>query len=170
MNLKPVNESPTQKVVLGIIGVAILGAAWHFLPWWGLAIAVILLTYEAWTLVNEYEGDTISEILWGLSGRPIVPWLFGLATGWAIEAGYLDNPWVALSLGFLQGHFWFQAYRNGNGRKVTAGAVSIDPRLSKALGIVEEALTTQLDKESAELDMLTKGMKKDSPSDPVPTP
>ena len=113
MTLKPVGESPTQKVVLGIMGATLIAVIWILLPWWAAIPLTLITCYEAWTLVNEYEGDTISEILWGLSSRPIVPWLFGVATGWAITAGYFNNPWVAVSVGFLQGHFWFQAHRNG---------------------------------------------------------
>lgn len=124
------SESPTQKVVLGIMGAAIALLAWFLLPWWGFAIALGLLVYEAWTLVNDYPNDTISEILWDLAARPIVPWLFGLATAWAIESNWIfggvqpdpqvkTGAWIILALGFLQGHFWFQAHRNG--RKVKNG-------------------------------------------------
>jgi len=124
MVLKPVTQSPTQKVVLGIMGAAILVMAWSLLPiWWAIGVTAIL-AYEGWTLINKYENDTISEILWGLSTRPIVPWLFGVATGWALATGYVSDPWLILALGFLQGHFWFQQHKatnfverrkNGNG-------------------------------------------------------
>ncbi len=153
--MQPVGKSPTQKVVLGAMGLIILVVAWALTPWWAASIITIILAYEAWTLVNQYENDTISEILWGLSKRPIVPWLFGVGTGWLIESNVLfdgaePDPttkralWLMLSLGFLQGHFWFQQHKAINGKKVTAGAVSIDtrplPRGAK-VGAVVLALT-----------------------------
>ena len=40
-----------------------------------------LLVYEAWAVFNREVGDTISEIIWGLAKRPIVPFVFGLVMG-----------------------------------------------------------------------------------------
>jgi hypothetical protein len=117
MELKPASKSPTQKVVLGIMGLALVIMAFKLAgPLWGLGLTVIL-AYEGWTLMNDYKNDTISEILWGLSTRPIVPWLFGVATGWALTSGFVSDVWLVLALGFLQGHFWFQQHKakNGNG-------------------------------------------------------
>ncbi len=48
-----------------------------------------LLLYEFVALFYRPSGDTISEIIWGLSARPVVPFAFGL----------------------LMGHFFWQAYR-----------------------------------------------------------
>lgn len=48
-----------------------------------------LVIYEAITLFNKSSGDTISEIIWYLSKRPLVPFLFGL----------------------LMGHFFWQEYK-----------------------------------------------------------
>lgn len=51
-------------------------------------ITVAALLYEGWTLVNHTAGDTISEAVWSISTkRPIVPF----------------------ALGFLMGHFFWQA-------------------------------------------------------------
>jgi len=40
-----------------------------------------LFVYEAYALINSKSGDTISEIVWHLSQRPLVPFLFGLLCG-----------------------------------------------------------------------------------------
>ncbi len=40
-----------------------------------------LFLYEAVALLNSKSGDTISEIVWHLSQRPLVPFLFGLLCG-----------------------------------------------------------------------------------------
>ena len=40
-----------------------------------------LFIYEAIALFNSKSGDTISEIFWHLSQRPLVPFLFGLLCG-----------------------------------------------------------------------------------------
>jgi len=45
----------------------------------GLILALFI--YEAWALTNKASGDTISEIFWYLSRRPIVPFLFGVLCG-----------------------------------------------------------------------------------------
>lgn len=44
--------------------------------------AVLLLAYEAWTLLNKKKGDTISESVWrATSRRPLVPFAFGMLMG-----------------------------------------------------------------------------------------
>lgn len=75
---------------------------------WG-AILVALLAYEAWTILNGYKADTISEAVWALSRRPLVPWLFGLATGWAITSSTVTDPWLLTAIVWLESHFFFQA-------------------------------------------------------------
>lgn len=41
-----------------------------------------LLGYEAWTLINKDEGDTISETVWeSAKDRPLIPFAFGLLMG-----------------------------------------------------------------------------------------
>ena len=54
-----------------------------------VALIFGLFLYEAITLFNKSSGDTISEIIWYLSKRPLVPFLFGL----------------------LMGHFFWQEYK-----------------------------------------------------------
>lgn len=103
-------KSPTQLVVGGLIGLALLVVAWNILPWQYFLIAAGALLYEAWTLINQFPNDTISEILWEFSDRPMVPWIFGVATGWALATGFLSDPYLVCAVGFLQGHFWFQRH------------------------------------------------------------
>lgn len=40
-----------------------------------------LLVYEGFALFNNKSGDTISEIFWYLSRRPLVPFAFGFLCG-----------------------------------------------------------------------------------------
>ena len=98
-------------VVGGLMGAALLYLAFRLAgPLYGLGIAVIL-AYEAWTLINSDPHDTLSESVWRLSVRPLVPWLFGVASGWAVQAGFLKDPWLVGAWFFLNAHFFFQAQR-----------------------------------------------------------
>ncbi len=108
------NSSPTKLVVGGAIGVALLAAAFTLAGLkWGFVLCV-LLAYEGWTLVNKYPNDTISEIVWTFAKRPMVPWVFGVASGWAISSGFIpatkDGLFLCAALFFLQGHFFFQRF------------------------------------------------------------
>jgi len=115
--MKSFNESPMQKVVLGLIGLVLVFVAFELAGMkWGLILTGLLML-EGWALVNRYRNDTISEVLWGLSDRPIVPWMFGVGTGWTIQSGFVTDPWLILVMGFLQGHFWFQRYEPHNRRR-----------------------------------------------------
>lgn len=106
-------KSPTQLVVGGVIGAALVAAAWYIVGWpWFLAVAA-LLAYEGWTLVNRFPNDTISEIIWGFARRPMVPFMFGAAFGWGLTSGFLGNLWLVAALGFLMGHFFFQRHEEG---------------------------------------------------------
>ena len=99
----------TNMVVGALIGVALIYVTFRLAgPLWGAGLCLLLL-YESWTLTNSYPEDTLSESIWRLSARPMVPWLFGLATGWAFATGFISNPWLCLAVGFLEGHFFFQA-------------------------------------------------------------
>ena len=51
------------------------------MKWIFAIICLALLTYEGFALFNRQSGDTISEIFWHLSQRPLVPFLFGLLCG-----------------------------------------------------------------------------------------
>lgn len=121
----------TTIIVGGLIGVAIIWLTFSIFPWRIAAVLSALLLYEAWTLINAYPEDTLSESLWRLSAWPIVPWMFGLATGWLVTTGIVANPWALLALGFTQGHFWWQAHYKAEERQEerveTAAATGVAP-------------------------------------------
>ena len=100
----------TLLLVGSIIGVAIAVAAFILTGWrWGL-FCLAMAAFEAWTLVNQYKEDTISEAVWILARRPITVLLFGLAMGVAGGSGYLGDPTTVLrafAIGLLYGHFFF---------------------------------------------------------------
>lgn len=104
----PATSSPTMRVVCAAIGIAILVATYNIVSLGWFVILAVLLAYEGWTLTNNYEGDTISEMMWVLAKRPMVPCIFGMAAAWAVATGYVTNPWVILLGGGLYGHFFFQ--------------------------------------------------------------
>jgi hypothetical protein len=112
MTKKPQNLSPTWYVVGGLIGVG-LGFVAFKLAGLGWAAALIaLLVYEGWTLVNKYQNDTISEIIWVFAQRPMVPFIFGAGFVAAIAHGLfpitLAGMYLTAAFGFLMGHFFFQ--------------------------------------------------------------
>jgi hypothetical protein len=103
-------SSPTRYVVSGAIAIGLLVAAYVvFGPIWGLVVIGAGI-YEAWTLVNRWPHDTISEIVWELAERPLVPFMFGIVTGWMFTTGIFSNPFATLSWGFLMGHFFWQRF------------------------------------------------------------
>jgi len=110
-------EGPTKIVVGGVIGVSLVAATFALVGLkWGL-FCMGLLIYEGWTFFNKYKNDTISEVIWVLTTRPLVPMLFGLGMGWAISTNYIpisrEGIWTAFSIGILYGHFFFQR-QNGH--------------------------------------------------------
>ena len=44
-------------------------------------LVIALFVYEGIALLNGKSGDTISEIFWYYSRRPLVPFLFGMLCG-----------------------------------------------------------------------------------------
>lgn len=60
------------------------------MKWIFYLLVLSMLVYEAYALTNRVSGDTISEIIWDLSKRPLVPFAFGL----------------------LMGHFFWQQFSN----------------------------------------------------------
>jgi hypothetical protein len=40
-----------------------------------------MMCYEIIAVADKDEGNTISEIFWGLGKKPIIPFLFGLCAG-----------------------------------------------------------------------------------------
>jgi hypothetical protein len=106
----PLKQSPTQILVGSIIGLALCVAAWYAAGPEIAAILVGLLIYEGWTLVNKFPKDTISEIIWGLAERPMVPFIFGVGCGWLLfESPFAgEHAFFIMAVGFLMGHFFFQ--------------------------------------------------------------
>lgn len=99
----------TKIVVGAVIGAPLLYLAFYLTNTWaGFALAALLL-YETWTLLNRYPEDTISEAFWALARRPLVPFLVGVGTGWALAVGVLANPWLVLAIGILLGHLVWQS-------------------------------------------------------------
>lgn len=103
-------SGPTKYVVGGLAAAVIgIGAFWLTGPLWGAACALLAL-YEAYTLINSHPHDTISELVWEYSKRPIFVMLFCIIIGYAIGTGYLGESLVVMRawwLGVLGGHFWF---------------------------------------------------------------
>lgn len=97
-----------SNIVVGaVLGAALVWVTFQITGWrWGAALSALLL-YEGWTLINNYKDDTLSESIWRFSKRPMVPWLFGLGTGYAMGAGVVADVLLGLAIGFLSGHFFF---------------------------------------------------------------
>lgn len=101
---------PTKFVVIGGLLAAFGWIMWTLLdPAW-FAFCAALLLLETWTLANAYAGDTISEVVWALNKRPVVPFAFGLAAA-SLLSGVIPHSgkgvWIAFLLGGLFGHFFF---------------------------------------------------------------
>lgn len=106
-------KGPVKIVVGGLIGAGIVLMMYHLLSLKLFLLAVALLGVEVWSFFNPYANDTISEVIWGLAERHLVPLLFGVATGWALASGFvpvsIEGLWISLCLGTLLGHFFWQA-------------------------------------------------------------
>jgi hypothetical protein len=98
-----------SNIVVGAtMGLALLLVTYSILgPFYG-SLAAGYLIYEAYTLMNRHPDDTLSESVWRLSVRPIVPLVFGLAAGWGLGSGFLKDPAAGFAFGILYGHFFFQ--------------------------------------------------------------
>ena len=97
----------TYQVVLCAMASILVVVAYHTTGHlWG-SLLTAALVYEGWTIESN-TNSTISEILWILSARPLVPWAAGFATGWAIYTHHLQDPFLILFVGLMSGHFWFQ--------------------------------------------------------------
>lgn len=100
----------SRAVWFTLIGAALVAVAHRVAPLKVSLVLDVLLAVEAWLLWNRYADDTLSESQWAIATRPLVPWLFGIATGWAIATGLLINPWLVLSAGAVQAHFFWQSW------------------------------------------------------------
>ncbi len=47
----------------------------------GLLGLFLLFVYEGYAIATTASGDTISEVVWRISERPLVPFAFGLLMG-----------------------------------------------------------------------------------------
>jgi len=129
-------QGPVKIIVGGILGAGLLWAFFNLLSFWWWAFCVVLLAVEAWAFFNPYANDTISEVVWALSERPLVPLLFGAATAWSITSGFIpatrEGMWVSLFIGVIMGHFFWQR----QGDKIESAIRTLD----KAEPILLEAV------------------------------
>jgi hypothetical protein len=102
--------SPSKKIVGALIFLALTAVAFIVAGWKVGLFLLALIIYEAWTFINPYPNDTISETIWEFCKQPFVPWIFGVGTGWAIQSGFFGNDWMLAAMLFLQGHFFSQSY------------------------------------------------------------
>lgn len=49
--------------------------------WVGYGGLIALFLYEFYAIGSSARGDTISEVVWRISERPLVPFAFGLLMG-----------------------------------------------------------------------------------------
>ena len=107
----------SDLIVGGTIGAGLLYLIWSIVGFQAATAFTIYLIYEAYTIINSFPEDTLSESIWRLAARPLVPWLFGAATMYAIMAGHfgpdIRAALLAVGIGFLEGHFFFQSYKSG---------------------------------------------------------
>lgn len=108
----PDPKSPTWKVVGGVLAAGVLVFMAFILTWpWFLALAV-LLAYEIWTFGNRYANDTISEVVWELVKRPLVPFMLGAGAVALLAHGIvkpnIEGLYVSLAVGMIMGHFVWQ--------------------------------------------------------------
>lgn len=81
-------------------------ALYYSLPMQWMLVAAVFGLYEAWTIANKHPHDTISEAVWRLTkGMPLIPYAFGIFTGWLIGIDGLS--FVSVAYGVLMGHFFF---------------------------------------------------------------
>jgi hypothetical protein len=104
-------------VVPVLLGGGLMGAFYKLLslPWF--IFVAVLMAVEAWTLVNKYAGDTLSETVWALNARPLVPFLFAVFATLLLERGVIPSTpeglWIAFALGGLMAHFFFSRHCEG---------------------------------------------------------
>lgn len=108
------NKATLLFVGLMLFG-ALVGVFYSVVPlermfWWLLAGG-----FEGWTILNHRKADTISEAIWELSKRPLVPWLFGALTVYGYQVLSIAAPIHPIELGAwlgMQGHFFWQAHQD----------------------------------------------------------
>lgn len=107
----PVKLPSGKSLSTGVVaGVMLLGLVWFMyavLPRPIFIATLGVLLYEVYTLINEHPQDTISESIWRLNRRPLVPMGFGFAIGVMLAWGFMST-WVCAAVGVLFGHFFWQ--------------------------------------------------------------
>lgn len=98
----------TNLVIGLVLGAGLLGLTFYLAGAKVGAVLSALLLYEGYTLVDAYQANTISESIWRAASRPLLPWVFGLGTGWAVTSGAVQEPWLVLVAGLIMGHFFWQ--------------------------------------------------------------
>jgi hypothetical protein len=53
----------------------------HVMRYLVLVAIVLLIVYEIWSIKSVQTGDTLSEMMWKLSERPLIPFMFGMLCG-----------------------------------------------------------------------------------------
>lgn len=107
MTLNP-GQRRTMLFVGLVMGAGLVLLFRAILPAWAFYLALGVLAIEGFTIVDRYVGNTISEGIWLLSNRPLVPLLFGMAVGAGLAVSLFSPP-VAFGLGVLYGHFFWQS-------------------------------------------------------------
>jgi hypothetical protein len=112
----PDKKSPTWLVVGGLIGAALIGVIWLLMSPLYAAGTTAVLAYEGWTLRNRFKNDTISEVIWVLAKRPLIPFIFGAGFVATIAHGIIkptiEGLYISGAIGFLMGHFFFQRHED----------------------------------------------------------
>lgn len=108
------DKSPTLGVIVGLLSLVGILAVYYFTnPLYG-SICLALGIYEAYTFVNKFTGDTLSEEIARLTSRAtyLLLWI-GMVVGWLTRDGFFGDPITAgrgIIIGMLLGH-WFWRLR-----------------------------------------------------------
>lgn len=111
---------PSRYVIPLTLGTAFAWLTYLLVGWKWFLFLLSCLLYEGWTLINQYPHDTITETMWALMKRPLIPFLLGgasVALLIFILPLTLEGLFIAFLLGMLMGHWVFQAqrvYENGH--------------------------------------------------------
>lgn len=79
------------------------------LPWYWAVVALTILAWESWALVNKELGDTFSEAYWRLNDRTsLAPWAVGFLDGLAYVN--VHDRLVFGAVMFISAHLVFPRY------------------------------------------------------------
>lgn len=129
--MQPLPNGPVKIVVGAVIGAGLTAALYFILPTSWFIFCMVLLVVETWSFFNPYKNDTISEVVWALSERPLVPLLFGAGVAWSIDSGFItvseEGLWITLFLGVVLGHFFWQRAGDNETPPTTVGGPNEKP-------------------------------------------